>query len=214
MAFDTLISTARTFYTGLAANNTRDWWLANKSTYDTGLKAPALALLDDMIAPLSDLAGAPVTPKLFRPHRDVRFSKDKTPYNTHLHMMWAIEGGGRQDPAFFFGIAPDYVIAGGGVMGFDKPMLEDWRTFVGMDAKRVAPVLHGAQAQGFTFWEPELKKVPAPYPADHLLGEFLRMKRCVGSRDLGSDARLPDDMLQAFLDFMPVLTLLQSVSQA
>ncbi len=214
MNFDTLIATAQTFYTRLAANNTRDWWLAHKDTYDTGLNRPALALLDALVGPLSDLAWAPVVPRLFRPNRDVRFSKDKSPYNTHLHMMWTVQAGGRQDPAFFFGIAPDYVTAGGGIMGFDKPMLDDWRTFVGLDVKRVGPVLTGAVAQGFGFWDPELKKVPAPYPADHPLGEFLRMKRCVGSRDIGVGARLPDDLMTTFRAFAPVIDLLQTISRA
>ncbi|MEM8536231.1 MAG: DUF2461 family protein [Pseudomonadota bacterium] len=100
--FTKLIPEARTFLRTLSANNNRAWWQDNKATYDTALKAPAQALLADLSAPLAKIADAPVKSKLFRPHRDVRFSKDKTPYNTHLHMMWQIEAGAPQNPVFFF----------------------------------------------------------------------------------------------------------------
>ena len=113
-----LITDARAFLTRLNRNNTRDWWQAHKAEYDTGLRDPALALLDKMAPQLARLAGHDITTKLFRPHRDVRFSKDKTPYQTHLHMMWQIESEARQNPVFFFGIGLDYVTAGAGIMGY------------------------------------------------------------------------------------------------
>ena len=89
--FDTLIADTQRFVRALSANNSRDWFQANKSDYDKKLRDPAKALLEEMSPRLAELAGFPVTSKLFRPHRDVRFSKDKTPYNTHLHMMWTIQ---------------------------------------------------------------------------------------------------------------------------
>ncbi|MBT8410855.1 MAG: DUF2461 domain-containing protein [Octadecabacter sp.] len=86
--FSTLIADAQTFLRSLAQNNSRDWFHANKPRYDSALRDPALALLDEMTPRLATLTGYAITPKLFRPHRDVRFSKNKTPYKTHLHMMW------------------------------------------------------------------------------------------------------------------------------
>ena len=127
--FDLLPSDARTFLSELQTNTSRDWFLANKARYDDSLKAPALALLAALSDRLSALSGAEISTKLFRAHRDVRFSKDKSPYNLHLHMLWAPQGAGTQ-PAYFFGIAQDYVTAGGGIMGFDKQQQADWRAFV------------------------------------------------------------------------------------
>ena len=85
--FAQMIPDARDFYARLAQNNTRDWWTEHKSEYEARLKAPALLFLDITADWLRDLSGSTITTKLFRPHRDVRFSKDKTPYNTHLHMF-------------------------------------------------------------------------------------------------------------------------------
>ena len=65
------------FYEGLRADNSKTYWTANKSVYERAVREPMRALLDDL-APVFD-----AEPALFRPYRDVRFSKDKSPYKTH-----------------------------------------------------------------------------------------------------------------------------------
>lgn len=209
---ETLIPTARTFYAALAQNNAKTWWDDNRAPYDTVLKPGALALLDRLSAPLADLAGDPVTTKLFRPHRDVRFSKDKTPYNTHLHMMWEVQGEGRQNPVFFFGIDIDRTFVGLGLPGFDKDILDDWRKLLDLDGPRMAGLVAEAEAAGFTLWEPALKRVPPPYPQDHPQARLLRMKGLVASRELPEGGpppdRLPDRLLDTYRDGMPVMKLL------
>ncbi len=206
----TLISEAQRFYARLAINNTRDWWQENRATYDARLKPGALALLDDLTAPLSELVDAPIKPKLFRPHRDVRFSKDKTPYNTHLHMMWQIQSDSPQNPVFFFGIGTDYVSAGAGLMGFEKPMLTNWREMLDLDTKRMLGVFDGLEENGFAFREPALKRVPPPYDKDHPAARFLRMKGIVGSRAVPRDASL----LSIFKSLWPLNALLISIAEA
>jgi uncharacterized protein (DUF2461 family) len=73
--------------------------------------------------------GKPHVPKVFRIHRDVRFSKDKTPYNTHLHLLWSRRRGGER-PAWFFGASPDYLTFGMGVMGLEKDTLTRFRQMI------------------------------------------------------------------------------------
>ena len=209
-----LITQAQGFYTALSKDNTRDWWLAHKADYDTKLKSPALALLDDMRTPLEQLSGEAITHKLFRPHRDVRFSKDKTPYSTHLHMMWTVAGGGRQDPVFFFGIAPDHVTVGAGMTGFDKPVLEDWRKFVDLDGPRVAGIIDGVTAHGFTPREAALKRVPATFDANHPQGDLLKHKSFVLSGKLQRGGALTDDLYRAFSQLWPLNDLLISIASA
>lgn len=85
--FARLIPEARAFLSELATHNERNWFTEHKSRYETELKAPALLLLDQVAHDIGRKTGNPPKPKLFRPHRDVRFSKDKTPYTTYLHMM-------------------------------------------------------------------------------------------------------------------------------
>ena len=201
---------AKDFYVALAADNTKDWGLENKAIYDADLKAPALALIDEMAPKLSEMCGEPVTGKLFRPHRDVRFSKDKRPYKEHLHMLWQVQAGGKQDPVFFFGIAPDYTTVGTGLMGFDKAVLADWRKFVDLDADRIGKIFDDAARAGYVMRDPALKRVPSPYPADHPNAVLLRQKGCVVSGDL-PDGDVTDALMRGFKDLKPINDLLVSV---
>jgi len=212
--YDTLITDARSFYEKLNANNTRDWWQENRATYDDALKVAALALLEEISAPLSHLAEAPIKSKLFRPHRDVRFSKDKTPYNTHLHMMWQIDSDAPQNPVFFFGIGLDYVSAGVGMMGFDKPVLSNWRKMLDLDTDRMMGIINDVEAKGFKLREPALKRVPSPYDQNHAAAYLLRMKGAVASKELAPSGALPDALMQTFKDGWPFNALLISISEA
>lgn len=208
--FANLIPDARAFYRQLAQNNTKVWWDENRATYDTNLKPAALELISQVTDQLADLTGLPIKGKLFRPHRDVRFSKDKTPYKTHLHMLWTVQTGARQDVAFFFGIGLDDVRAGGGIMGFDKPVLEDWRLFVDQDHKRILKITEGLKYEGFEFWEPALKRVPSAYNKDHPAGELLRMKGCVAFKDIAEIT----DLNSAFKTVWPLNQLLIQIVEA
>ncbi|MEJ6402638.1 DUF2461 domain-containing protein [Yoonia sp. 2307UL14-13] len=214
MTYATLISDAKTFYTALNADNTKAWWQEHKATYDDNLKAPALALLEDVTSPLSELADAPIKTKLFRPHRDVRFSKDKTPYNTHLHMMWQTDTDAPQNPVFFFGVGLEYVTAGVGMMGFDKPVLANWRKMVDLDTDRILRIVGDIEKAGFELREPELKRVPAPFDKDHEAGRLLRMKGVTASQELSPNAKLPDALVAIFREGWPLNAMLLSVAAA
>jgi uncharacterized protein (TIGR02453 family) len=212
--FDPLIANAQAFLHDLNANNTRDWWQAHKAIYDDQLKTPALALMDAVCAPLQKLTGVPVVPKLFRPHRDVRFSKDKTPYTTHLHLMWQVAAEAPQNPVFFFGIGLDYVTTGAGMMGFDKLVLSNWRKMVDLDTDRITGIIAGVEAQEFSLREPTLKRVPSPYGADHAAARLLRMKGVVASRQLSGKGPLPKLLEDSFTSLWPLNDLLSSIAEA
>ena len=86
------------FLNELAANNEREWFKANKKRFDESVKAPFEAFVGEMIDRLSaDDKRIMLTPKdaIFRIYRDTRFSKDKTPYKTHMAAV--ISPGGRKD---------------------------------------------------------------------------------------------------------------------
>lgn len=208
-----LITDAQTFLRALEANNTKAWWDDNKTTYDTKLKAPALKLLEALTPHLADLADDPVKPKLFRPHRDVRFSKDKTPYKTYLHMLWTPQTGGRADPAYFFGINTNSVTIGTGMMGFDKDLLADWRKMVDLDGPRIGGIVDALKAQGFDHWgEPALKRVPKPWDADHPQADLLRRKSCVMTRPLTDETPLKDALMAAFTQANPLTKMLTGIA--
>lgn len=206
-----LIQDARAFLGELSENNSRDWWGANKPTYDAKLKAPALQLLDELTGDLSRLTGAAVDTKLFRPHRDVRFSKDKTPYNTHLHLLWspAFTGAGR--PGYFFGISPEYVTLGAGQMEFGKEALASWRSTIDESGRAISNATDALTASGFRLSEPALKRVPAPFDKNHPHESLLRHKGITAWRD--NDTNLTrDQMSRCFEELTPLVNLIAKLS--
>jgi uncharacterized protein (TIGR02453 family) len=183
--FDRLIPEARAFFDALAANNNRDWFGAHKGEYEAVVKRPAKLFLDEVGAWLNAETGTPQVPKLYRVHRDLRFSKDKTPYSTHLHLQWSDNTSGI---CHMFGVSRDYVTAGVGAMAFSKPALGRWRAHVGGAAgEDVAAILAALTGAGHRLSAPELRRVPAPYEQDHPRGDLLRRKGIVLWHDLGAD---------------------------
>jgi uncharacterized protein (TIGR02453 family) len=108
------------FLRGLAANNEKAWFEANRATYESAVRDPVAALVTSVTTELTK-RGVPLEgdPKrsTFRIHRDVRFSKDKSPYKTHVGSVWYRQGSGKNgagvlyfhlDPAGCFAAAAFY----------------------------------------------------------------------------------------------------------
>ena len=94
------------FLKSLKNNNTKDWFDAHKADYQSFVKKPADSFRVDVARELSGLTGHEIVSKQFRVNRDLRFSKDKTPYNTHIRMaFWpkgaAFEGRDAQPAELF-----------------------------------------------------------------------------------------------------------------
>jgi len=194
--FATLVPDALGFFDDLAANNSRDWFTANKSRYEAAVKGPAKALLAVLGVRLEAATGARQTAKLYRIHRDLRFSKDKTPYNTHLHLQWTDKATGI---CHLFGVSRAYVCAGVGAMGFDKPTLARWRARVADESGAgFAGLVERMQAAGLRLDASALRRVPAPYPQDHPRAALLKRKGMVLWHDLGdSEQAHPEVALEA-----------------
>lgn len=211
--FSSLIPEARSFLADLTNNNNRDWFLSHKAQYDSTLKMPATLLLDQIAYDMGRQMGRSLTPKLFRAHRDVRFSRGKTPYHTHLHMMWTIGGTGPTHPAFFLGISPDYVRIGGGLMQFDKAALSNWRTAVaGAFGTQVHSLLSDLAKDGLAPDAPDLKRIPAPFDKAHPHGDLLRRKGLTIWNDMpATDWPTPLAALnRVFSKITPLLDLLET----
>jgi uncharacterized protein (TIGR02453 family) len=212
--FAQFIPKSRAFLAKLSRNNSRDWYGEHKAQYDKDLKTPALLLLDQIAHDLNKQTGDDIDTKLFRPHRDLRYSKDKTPYTTHLHMLWTQRGRGSQDIGYFFGISPNYVSAGAGLMAFDKSILTDWRAAIdGRLGDQIKQAIATAQELGATIRQPDLKRVPAPHSPDHRHADLIRRKGLSLWRELDeADYGDPVSALhQAFDQVYPVTKLLKTL---
>lgn len=197
-----LLPDARAFLGELADNNDRDWFRENKARYDSALKRPSEKLLAQIANWMRGAQGMTPRTKLFRPHRDVRFAEDKTPYHIHLHMMWSLPDG----RAWMLGIAPDYATLGAGMMGFDSAQLDRWRAAVASEEGGVLADM--IDASGWRVDPPALKQVPPPYPADHPREALLRYKGFVAWQDGLDDglAQNPEQTLkQSITGFGPLM---------
>ena len=204
-----LNTNALKFITALAANNNRDWFTENKQTYLAEIKAPAIELASEIGAGLARLTGRSQKPKVFRINRDLRFSKDKTPYNTHIHFVWSDIDEPRA-PMWFWGLDTKGFAQGVGVFGFDKPGLETFRDYVaGGDGALLDEALHQLAEQGVRHSEPALKRVPSGFPPDHPREKLLRMKGISGWVDHDSQThalgvQAVEHSLETFRRLLPI----------
>ncbi|WP_127110754.1 DUF2461 domain-containing protein [Pararhodobacter zhoushanensis] len=184
-----------TFLTDLRANNSRDWFIAHRGRYDAHVAGPVRAFCDALSAELERRAGGPVTAKFYRLNRDLRFAKDKTPYNTHVHLSFTAPD---VPFAWMVGLEPGQLTLGFGAFAFPPALLSRWRAAVdGPAGSELAERLDAMRAKGLRISAPELKRTPAPFDADHPNAQLLRHKSlAVWNDSLGVDAAFGADAPQ------------------
>jgi uncharacterized protein (TIGR02453 family) len=122
------------FLRSLARNNNREWFHANKKRYETSVKEPFHDFVEEMIHRVGALdPRIRIEPKdaIFRIHRDIRFSKDKTPYKPFLSAV--VSAGGRRDqqmPGIYFQFGAKDVSIAGGMYQPDKDALYNVRSAI------------------------------------------------------------------------------------
>jgi len=171
MAFRGWPAEALEFYEGLLADNSKTYWTANKSTYDDKVRAPMVALLEELEPEFGPA-------KVYRPYRDVRFSKDKSPYKTQIAASF--ERGG------YIRLSADGLGAGSGMYMLSSEQVQRWREAVADDSsgKALVKVLDELRGKDIGVSSHDmLTRVPAGYPKDHPRGELLRYKDLVAWRD-------------------------------
>ena len=170
------------FLKGLRKNNNRDWFQENKSVYKIMVEEPANSFLEEMSGNLKTLSGAPMDGKVFRIYRDVRFSKDKTPYNAHVRMSFVRQESNKKQcgelPMFSISIEPDKLILGLGYFEFSKDLLMAYQKSVANDAtgKSLEKTIVAMDKKGFEIEGATYKRVPSGYPQDHVRSDLLKRK--------------------------------------
>ncbi|MEM8872309.1 MAG: DUF2461 domain-containing protein [Pseudomonadota bacterium] len=198
------------FLNALKANNTRDWFGAHKQDYEGYVKAPAAAFADQMTAALGDLTGHSYASKVYRIHRDIRFSKDKTPYKLNIHMSFSPGGTA---PSWMFGLGIDKLSLGVGVWAYEGDDLEAFRQrILGAEGPKIAAVLSQLRADGSRLSDPALKRVPNGYDKAHPHADLLRYKGLAGWRDyptsFATDPALVARVTNEFKRLRPLFDLL------
>ena len=166
------------FYDDLEMDNTKSFWEAHKTIYTESVKAPMTALTEALAPEFG-------TPKVFRPFRDVRFAKDKTPYKTHQGAF--IAAGPRC--GWYVEISARGVRTGGGFYDADASDLARIRTSIEIEATgtQLERILAKLKRSGFEIGGEKLKTSPRGYDADHPRIELLRHKSITVGRPYGFD---------------------------
>jgi uncharacterized protein (TIGR02453 family) len=176
------------WFAGLQADNSNAWFTTHRDTYDHAVRGPLEALLEQ----LADELGGRV--KLFRQHRDVRFSADKSPYKTTTYGLILDRPDGL--PSLYAQLSATGFFAGTGYHLLAADQLERFRDAIadnttGPELERAIAGAHGAGVE--TFGE-ALKTAPRGYPRDHPRVQLLRHKSLVAGRRLTPGAKgIPRD---------------------
>jgi uncharacterized protein (TIGR02453 family) len=172
------------FFRALARHQNREWFEAHRQEYERGWLAPMKALLAevreriDPCFPRHPLG----EPKVFRIHRDVRFSKDKSPYKTHIGGYVAIDGAGEgpsAPAALYVHLGAEEVFVAAGQYMMDAAHLARFRAAV-VDGRRggaLAGILQRLTRAGFAVGSHDvLQRVPRGLDPDHPRADLLRRK--------------------------------------
>lgn len=160
-------SEAFDFYARLELDNTRTFWLANKAVYDRAVKAPMAELSRTVERRYGSL-------HLFRPNRDVRFSKDKSPYKTAAGAVTETDGGA----SYYVQVSGEGLFVGCGMYHMASDQLERWRAALdGRPGATIERIVAGLRSDGYEIGAMEsLKTAPRGFPKDHPRIDLLRMK--------------------------------------
>ena len=174
------------FFRQLAVNNNREWFLEHKQEYEDYLQTPAISLVVDLGERLkSKFPGINYDTRtngagsVMRIYRDVRFSKDKTPYKTHIGVNFWDGPQKKGTPGFHFFMDADAAAFYGGYHVFPKEFIGAYREAVAEDKTGEPFAKAMAKLQGTKGWKAggdQLKRVPPGYDQDHSRGDLLKYK--------------------------------------
>jgi uncharacterized protein (TIGR02453 family) len=221
--FEGVSAEAIRFLRRLKRNNRKDWFERNRALYETAVRDPMRALVEEIdvrlarIAP--ELVGDPRR-SVFRIHRDVRFSRDKSPYKTNAACQFyhvdAGRGAGRDaDGAaagLYFQLADGECFSAGGLWMPARPALDRVREAIDADPEALDRLVRTpAFRRRFRQLTPEavLSRMPRGYAESHPAAGWLRYQSFTASRDLSErevlSRRLPDILARDFAALVPLV---------
>jgi uncharacterized protein (TIGR02453 family) len=167
------------FYERLSADNTKSFWQAHRDEYARDVRGPMEALAGEL--------GEFGSFHLFRPHNDLRFSRDRPPYKTHQGAYVESDGGA----GYYVQLSAEGLLVAAGYYAMAKDQLERFRVAVDADATgaEVAQLVADVVRRGYDVGAiDELKTAPRGYAKDHPRIALLRRKGLIASRSFGAPA--------------------------
>lgn len=197
------------FLSALALNNERPWFEEHKSAFERA-RLTFESLVDELIDRLStfeDFSGLRARDCIMRIYRDIRFSKDKSPYKTA--MVAVISPGGKKSGRHGYGLhlAPNDTMAGGGLWDARPEQLALFRRKVDREPRVLSDIVEGREfVRVFGGLKGEkLKSAPRGYAKDHPAVEILRLKQVYVARRFPDKDVFARDFVERLVDTFRVM---------
>lgn len=191
------------FLKDLKAHNNRPWFQSNKARYESDVKEPMLRFITDIgprlkkISPQLRADPRPVGGSMFRIYRDIRFSRDKSPYKTNVGAHFPhVRGKDAHAPGLYLHLAPGQSFGGGGLWHPDADALKAVRDrIVARPADWKTIKKPGVEIEGDA-----LKRVPAGYDPGHAFAEDFKHKDFYIMEEFSEREVVARDFMDRFLD--------------
>lgn len=171
-----------TFLKQLKKNNNREWFAIHKQEYEGFVKLPMQSIVAELNPMMKSFASDfVIDPKrsLFRIYRDTRFSKNKSPYKTHVAAIFQPTKNWKDSAGLYLHIEPGEVYLGGGMYMPSSENLKDIRNAIANHSKQFLAVIEAKDFKKY-FGKIEgdkLQRVPKGFSPDHEMAEWLKMKQ-------------------------------------
>jgi uncharacterized protein (TIGR02453 family) len=193
------------FLKGLKANNNKSWFETNRKSYESA-REEHIANVEQIIGIISqwddNLKGLDPRKCIFRINRDIRFSKDKSPYKTNFGAYFSPQREDWSRAGYYLHIEPGANFIAGGVYSPGPDHLRRIRQEIDYNLDEFTGILNNSEFSGW--WGTELggeklKKAPKDYPSDHQGIEYLKQKDFIVRRKI-SDKELTGKDLKKTLN--------------
>lgn len=213
---------ALTFFKGLQKNNNKAWFEAHRAEYENEVREPMRGLIEEMnvrFARFAPEVGGDPRRSMFRINRDIRFSRDKSPYKTHAacwfnHRSASTKVGGQAhegSAGFYFHLQPGKSFVGAGLWMPPRPQLNALRVAIAEDHAGFERMVRSLKRFGGLSDEhgAMLKRMPRGYGEDHAAAKWLKYQSFTSGRALrDSDVvgpRLPALLARQFEGLLPLV---------
>lgn len=197
------------FFRELAANNRREWFQANKTRFEAEVRDPMIRFISDFAPHLRSISRnfyadpRPIGGSMFRIYRDVRFSKDKSPYKTNAGMFFHHLAGrekGISTPGFYLHLSPDEVFMGSGIWHPDAQALGKIRDSIVAHPDRWRRATSGREFRATCRLSGDtLQRPPKGYDPAHVYIEDLKRKDFVTVSDLSERVACTSGFMDTFV---------------
>ena len=196
------------FLADLSMNNNREWFQANKSRYESDVRDALVGFVADFgdrlkkVSPHMVADPRPSGGSVFRIYRDVRFSKNKSPYKTNAGVHFRHEVGRKvHGPGFYLHLEPGNVFVGAGIWMPDSATIGRVRDAIVANPEKWEGIVNDERFRAvYTLEGDSLKRAPKGFDPDHPLIEDLKRKSFVAMTSFTEEDACSPGFIDVYAD--------------